>query len=231
MALVVLPEGTQVSGSIGGTTYARNRFGAYKRSRSVPVNPSSDRQVLARNRLDSLAVAWSNTLTAAQRDGWNAYAAVVPWLNALGQSVFITGFNHYVRSNSARLNAALARVDDAPAILDVAEAELALTCSASEATQLLTLGFDDTQAWADEDGAFQQVQMGLPQNPGRTFFGGPWRLCAPILGDSMAPPASPVNPAVVFPVQEGQRIWVRTRIGRADGRLSAFAQVNFLCAA
>jgi hypothetical protein len=231
MALIVLPEGTQVSGSIGGTTYARNRFGAYKRSRTVPVNPQSDAQVAARNRVANLSQAWSETLTANQRAAWDVYAAAVPWVNKLGQAVFITGFNHYVRSNAARLAAGLARVDDGPTTLELATPEGALAVTATEAGQTLSVTFDDAAAWCDLDGAFESVQMGIPQNPGRTFFGGPWRLCTPILGDSVAPPASPVAPAVPWPIAEGQRLWVRTRIGLPDGRLSGFAQVNFLAGA
>jgi hypothetical protein len=201
--LVVLPEGQQRSGSAGGSTWSRNRFGAYVRSRSMPVNPNTDLQVAARNRVRALTIAWQNTLTPAQRDGWNLYAANVPWKNHLGQDSFLTGLNHYVRSNTARL----------------------------ELTQLLSLSFDDTAAWTSEDGAFQQLQMGMPQNAGISFFGGPWRAMTPILGNAGAPPASPVAPAATFPFAANQRIWVRTRIGRADGRLSEFAQVNFLAGA
>jgi hypothetical protein len=229
--LVVLPEGQQRSGSAGGSTWSRNRFGAYVRSRSMPVNPNTDLQVAARNRVRALTIAWQNTLTPAQRDGWNLYAANVPWKNHLGQDSFLTGLNHYVRSNTARLQAGLVRLDAAPVIFNLASAEQSLGCTASELTQLLSLSFDDTAPWTSEDGAFQQLQMGMPQNAGISFFGGPWRAMTPILGNAGAPPASPVAPAATFPFAANQRIWVRTRIGRADGRLSEFAQVNFLAGA
>ncbi|GAH50296.1 unnamed protein product, partial [marine sediment metagenome] len=45
MALVKLGGGiVQISGSIAGNTFARNRFGNYMRSRTKPVNPNSTRQ-------------------------------------------------------------------------------------------------------------------------------------------------------------------------------------------
>jgi hypothetical protein len=37
--------------------------------------------------------------------------------------------------------------------------------------------------------------------------------------------------AGAFPFAEGQRLWVRSRITRGDGRLSEFAEINFLAIA
>lgn len=231
MALVVLPEGTQISGSIGGTTWSRNRYGAYKRSRSVPVNPNTDRQAAIRVILRNLSIAWGQTLTQDQRDAWDLYGSNIDWVNKLGQPINLTGEVHYIRSNAPRLQCGLARVDDAPTIFDLAAAEQGLACTASEATQQLSMSYDDSADWCSEDGAAEFVQMGMPVDASIKYFGGPWRALACIEGDSMTPPSSPYTPAVAWPIAQGQRIWVRTRVGRADGRLSEFAQVNFLAAA
>ena len=233
MALVVLPEGTQISGSAGGTTWSRNRYGAYKRNRSVPVNPNTDRQVAVRNDVRALTIAWQNTLTQAQRNAWEIYADNVTWLNHLGQSVHLTGLNHYVRSNIPRMQCGLDRLDAAPTIFNLATAELSLGCTASEATQILSISFDDTAAWTDETGGFENFSVGIPQNAAIKFFGGPYRHTGCQHGQD-APngePASPYASGSPWAIAEGQRIWLRSRIGRADGRLSEFAQVNFLCAA
>lgn len=236
MALVVLPEGTQISGSIGGTTWSHNRYGAYKRNRSVPVNPNTDRQVAVRNAVKAITIAWNNVLTQAQRDAWETYAANVVWKNHLGQDVYLNGLTHFVRSNVPRYRCDLARIDDAPTIFTLAAAELSLGASASEATQVVTVTFDDTADWCVETGGFEVFYMGLPQNGSITFFGGPYRRLGCLFGQD-APNGEPSSPhawdasATPWPIAEGQRIWIRTRIGRADGRLSEFAQVNFLCAA
>ena len=231
MALVVLPEGMQQSGSIGGVVYSHNRFGAYRRNRSVPVNPNTDRQVAVRNIVRSLAIAWQLTLTQDQRDAWDVYAANVTWKNHLGQDVLLTGLNHYIRSNTPRIQAVAPRIDDAPVIFDLAAAELALGATASEATQEASVSFDNAADWANEDGAFQFLFGGLPQNGSIKFFGGPWRAMPGIAGNSTTPPASPFDVTWPFPFAEGQRLWLRTRIGRADGRLSEFARINFLAGA
>jgi len=229
MALVVLPEGVQISGSVGGTTWSHNRYGAYKRNRSVPVNPNTDRQVAIRNAVRALTIGWQNTLTEAQRGQWDTYAANVAWINHLGQSVYLTGMNHYVRSNTTMVSLGFARTDDAPSIFNIGAAELALGGSASQATQILTLTFDDSAEWATEAGAFQHFYLGLPQNASIKFFGGPWRYVVSVAG--VTPAVSPKLATAPFPIAEGQRLWVRSRIMRADGRLSEFAQINFLCAA
>lgn len=228
MTLIRFAEGQQRSGSIGATVFSHNRFGAYIRARSIPVNPNTARQVISRNIARSLSIAWQNTLTQDQRDAWNVYAANVSWQNKLGDTVHLTGLNHYMRSNAPRLDplVALARLDDAPTVYTLATAELALDCSASEATQEVTCAFDDTALWAAEVGAFQSFSFGLPKNGGIAFFGGPYRVGGSFLG--VAVPAGPAVIASPFPFAEGNRLWVRSRIGRADGRLSEFAEVNFL---
>lgn len=229
MALVVLPEGTQISGSIGGTTYSHNRFGAYKRNRSIPVNPNTARQVAVRNAVRSIAIAWQNTLTQVQRDAWNVYASNVSWQNRLGQTVTLTGLNHYIRSNTPRVQNGIARVDAAPIIFNIATAELALAVTASEATQDLTIDGAPAADWIGEADAWQFFSMGLPQNGGIAFFGGPYRQVTAIPG--AGPPPFPAVIAAAFPFAEGQRLWVRSRIARGDGRLSEFAEVNFLAIA
>lgn len=229
MALVVLGEGQQRSGSIGGTVWSHNRSGVYIRSRSIPVNPNTSRQVAVRNAVRAIAIAWDLTLTQAQRNAWDVYASNVDWTNKLGQSINLTGLNHYIRSNTPRVMNALARVDAAPVIFDLAAAELVLAVSASEATQNLDVSFDVAADWATEVGAFQFVSMGIPQNGGIKFFGGPYRQSGTIAGEAV--PVSPAVQSAPFPFAAGQRIWVRTRISRLDGRLSEFAEVNFLGAA
>ncbi len=229
MALIRFAEGQQRSGSIGATTYSHNRFGAYIRARSVPVNPNTSRQVIARNAARSISIAWQTVLTQLQRDAWNVYAANVSWTNRLGDSVNLTGLNHYLRCNSLRVQNGIARIDAAPTIFTLATAELALAVTASEATQDLTVDGDALAAWVGEADAWQFYSMGLVANGGIAFFGGPYRQLRAVPG--AGPPPFPQTIPAVFPFAEGQRIWVRSRVSRGDGRLSEFAEVNFLAAA
>lgn len=229
MALVVLPEGQQRSGKQGGMVWSHNAGGPYVRTRSIPVNPQTDRQVAVRNAVRNLSIAWETVLTQANRDGWDVYAANVTWVNRLGQSIKLSGLNHYVRSNTQKIVSGIATIDTAPAIQDIGDAEDALAATASEATQDLTIDGNAVGLWVGEAAAWQYYFMGLPQNASRKFFGGPYRFVTAVPG--AGPPPFPVVIAAPFPFQEGQRIWLRSRIQRGDGRLSEFAQINFLGAA
>lgn len=231
MALVVLPEGQQRSGKQGGMVWSHNAGGPYVRNRAIPTNPNTARQVAVRNAVRALTIAWNNTLTPAQRAAWDVYGANVSWTNRLGQTITLTGLNHYVRTNTPLLVSKETRIDAAPVLFNIGAAELALAAAGSEATQQITVTFDDTAAWANEVGGFQFLYMGLPQNASRNYFSSPYRLLGYITGDLIAPPASPLPFTAPYPFAAGQRIWLRTRVIRADGRLSEFAEVNFLGAA
>ncbi len=228
MALIRFAEGQQRSGSIGATVYSHNRFGQYIRARSIPVNPNSDRQVAARNSIRALSILWQTTLTQPQRDAWNVYAANVNWVNKFGDAVNLTGLNHYVRCNAERIPFGFVRIDTAPAIQDLGIAELALSATASEATQEFTIDGDPNGDWITDPGSNAYFSMGLPQNAGIAFFGGPFRSIGTA---SIGPPPFPITRPASFPFVVGQRLWLRVRLQLSDGRLSEFARINFLSAA
>lgn len=211
---------TEMRGSMGGNVYSRNRYGAYMRARTVPVNPNSVLQQAVRSALAQLTVRWSATLTPAQRTAWNSYGANVVMSNKLGEAMNLSGFNHYLRSNIARLQAGATVIDAGPAIFEIPEADPTFAITASEATQQISFTFDNTLAWANEDDGHLIKFQGQPQNFQRNFFGGPWNLLGTIDGDAVTAPTSPDAEAVSFTIAEGQRQWCYGRISRADGRLS-----------
>jgi hypothetical protein len=210
----------QGSGSLAGITMSHNRYGLYLRNRSIPVNPNSDRQASARNRFSQAAERWSSTLTQAQRDAWNLYGNSVTVKNALGDSVFLTGFSHYLRSNSQQQQCLSTFVDDGPTDFTLPETDATATPTVSEATQNISTAFDTNLPWVSEDGAFLQVEMSQPRGVGREFIGGPFRYADCVEGDATTPPTSPQTVSVPFAVTQNQKVEIRYRIGRADGRLS-----------
>lgn len=221
MALVKYGGGViQMSGSIAGNTFARNRYGNYIRARTKPVNPNSSRQVAVRAAIAYLTDRWSNTLTAIQRAAWNQYGGNVAMKNKLGETVYLTGFNHYIRSNSILKVQAITIVDAAPTVFELPTQDTTFAITASEATQVISAAFDVTMDWIDKDDAYLFVYQGSSQNKQRNFFAGPWRYGDKESGDSITPPTSPLAVAAVFPFVEGQRVWAYARIARADGRLS-----------
>lgn len=222
MALVKFGGGViQMSGSVAGNTFARNRYGNYARAKTSPINPNTARQVAVRSAVSALAVRWSATLTAAQRTAWNLYADSVNMTNRLGETIQLSGFNHFVRSNSWLERFGLTRVDAGPTTFELPQADPTFAITASAATQIVSYAFDTALAWANEDDGWLILEMGQPQNAQRNFFGGPWRYVAAAAGAAAGPPVSPAAPASPFAFAEGQHLWAYARILRADGRLSS----------
>lgn len=221
MALIKYGLGiTQISGSQGGTTFARNRYGNYTRAKTKPVNPNSVSQVLARSAVGALTQRWRVSLSAAQRTAWQTYANAVAMKNKLGETIYLSGFNHYIRSNSYLSYTGVAEIDAGPTVLALPEKDPTLAVAISVATQQISVTFDNALPWANEDGGFLIIYQGEPQNATRNFFAGPWKYCYRIEGDSVAPPASPGAISVQYTAVLGQKSWVYARVFRADGRLS-----------
>lgn len=232
MALVLPGAGIAgISGSIGGTTFAKNRSGLYMRNRTKPVNPNSTRQQQVRQAVALGTTRWSQVLTAAERAAWNLFAASVVMKNRLGQDIKLTGQNHYLRSFTVLNQIGETPVDPGPTAFELPEQDTTLAIAISAATQTVSVTFDATAVWANEDAAFLQVAMGTPQNPQREFFGGPWRYMDVVAGDGTTPPTSPASMAAPFAVAAGQRVWVKARIVRADGRVSEPFRADTFCAA
>jgi len=207
-------------GSIGGQTASCNRFGNYLRARITPVNPQSSRQNVVRAIIQLLSQAWSNILTQAQRDAWEVYASNIVRQNKLGAQIFLTGFNHYIRSNTPILQALDTRVDIGPVNLSLPPGDPLMIGTVDEAGQQISVAFDDTFDWVDQDDGHMFLYMSEPKRAGTNFIGGPFRFAGAIDGDSTTPPTSPTVISVPFPVAESQVVVVRARISEEDGRLS-----------
>ena len=234
MALVSYGGGIQaMSGSIGGQTHARNRSGFYVRPRTKPVNPNTQRQMAVRAALTVLTERWSETLTQGQREAWDLNASNVIMKNRLGVDIHLTGFNHYIRSNSIHARLGQTVIDAGPVVFELPEKDPTLNITASEATQQVTVNFDAGLDWSTEDTAVMQFFLGRPQNAQRNFFAGPWRYMGGVAGIDPGGAASPEveNAAGVWAISEGQRIWMYARIIRADHRISTTFTVNIVVAA
>jgi len=232
MALVQYGGGILgMRGSVGGQVHSKNRFGNYIRARTVPVNPNTQRQSTMRAIVASLATYWSATLSVAERAAWEVYAASITFTNKLGEQVNLTGFNHFVRSNSFALQNGGAVVAAGPTTLTLPGEDPTFAVTISEATQELTVVFDDTLAWANADGGLMGVYCSKPQSAGTSFITGPWKLAGTIDGATAVPPATPATIDSPWPIAEGQVIAVRARLMEVDGRLSDHFLSQFIVAA
>jgi len=213
--------GTALSGKLGGIVASHNAGGTYFRNLAIPTNPGSPQQEVVRLATSQLANLWVNTLTAAQRDEWAAYAAAVPIPDAIGNPINIPPMAMYVRSNVPRIQSGLPRVDSAPAILDLGEFTVPTIDAVDATAETADIGFTTGDAWVDEDDSAMLVYASRGQNATINFFKGPYRFAGRIDGDATTPPTSPATITLPFAVVATQRVFFKLSVSRADGRLSS----------
>ena len=95
---------TSINGSIGGTTFQRNAYGHTIKKKPNIVNPNTARQAKPRAALQTLAGIWA-TMSAAQRNAWDAYATANPVASRHNPNAYLTGHAQWLRVNLLRIQA------------------------------------------------------------------------------------------------------------------------------
>lgn len=224
MALVKFGGGVvDMRGSIGGTVFSKNAYGQYARARVKPVNPNSYRQATIRAAIQALALMWHNTLTPQQRTAWALYASNINIQNRLGETILISGYNHFIRSNVPRLNISFARIDAGPTNMTLPEGDPEFQVTTSIAGQSISVAFDDTRDWAAESGAAMIISMSQPAHSAINFIGKPFRVLDVVQFENSAAATSPaVLTNLPWVIAADQVVGFKARISRVDGRLSEF---------
>lgn len=115
MALIKMAHAVvaEIRGSISGTVFSKNTYGAYIRTKVTPVNRQTVFQQGVRQFLATIAQSW-RALTQPQRDLWNQFAINFNRTNIFGDSVQLTGFNLFMQLNRNLLEINLPTISDAP---------------------------------------------------------------------------------------------------------------------
>lgn len=212
-------------GSIGGTTFSRNRYGSYARTRIVPVNPSTDRQRASRSAFRSAALAWK-ALTDAQRQSWVTYANNTPIIDRLGASVPLAPMQAFMKvyTTVANYNSTLAAFGET--FTPIALPTMCLSTAgvqqddfgqvsvlATVTPQKLEVDLDDDPAWLGANGNYGLLYVGRQTAPTVNFYKAPWKLdFAPWIGNSTSP-GNPNNPVTLadqgLTMVLGSRIWLK----------------------
>lgn len=171
------------SGSIAGTTYSRNRFGQYARTRAIPVQPSTPQQLVMRARMSTNAAGW-RALTDAQRAGWLSLGLQMTRTDSLGQTYDLNGFLAYCSVNNNNLDAGNAAVADAPAIVTP---PTLLTATVTLTAAAFSIAYTATPLGAGQ----RLFTFASPQKSAGRKFNGDYRLIA-------VSAAAAVSPAVVL---------------------------------
>ena len=220
MGLVKFGAGiVQISGSIAGTVHARNRFGNYIRPRTKPVNKHTERQEAIRTILSVMTEYWNSSMNDGERELWNVYAAGVSWLNRIGETVHVTGFNMFCRTNAVVITCGGALSKVAPTILSLPTKDTTMHIGGTSiANQTITYHFS-TAGWTGPNPKMGiAVYQGLPQLSSRNFFNGHWRFQKFFEGPGGTPGIVIVE--AVFPFALGQKLFIKARLLDSDHRVS-----------
>jgi len=105
---------SDVDGKLGGSCFARNRYGLYMKNWVTPFNPQSPYQSLVRNNFRSLVILWQS-LTEEQHYLWNELGKKVNDKNKLGETFHPSGFNIFLTLNQNLFLIGQTPISDAPA--------------------------------------------------------------------------------------------------------------------
>lgn len=155
---------SEIRGKIAATVFTKNKAGASIRNRVTPINRRSTGQTNVRQRLASLSAQWRG-LTEPQRLSWNNAGASFPQTDNLGQTIFLTGEQIFVRCNSNLLLTGNAQITSAPTptSFDV----LSFTSlTATAGTGVVSLAFTPTVPAGYE----MVVRATAPVSPGKSFI-------------------------------------------------------------
>lgn len=225
---ILQPAGSAAaSGTAGGTTASRNRYGAYFRNKVIPVNPQSSLQSAQRSRFAQLVAAWSD-LTQAQRDAWGVYANAIPKNDVFGQPITLPGRQVFIGNNALRLQAGLSIVTAGPTDLTIPG--LTAPTPTLTAGDPVSLAFTATDSWATEVGGALLLFCSSPKAPTRTYCRGPYRYAGKVAG-AATPPTSPSTIATPFAFTADQKMFWKAVALTADGRVSADAYGFCVCGA
>jgi len=215
------PLAQEVSGSVGGVTFARTSQAKTCRGWRPPVNKRRPAQILQRFLVSYFSSWWFSTLNAAERASWVAYAPTCTFQDALGTNYTISGFNHWVRNAVTadllgRLGATVAVNKTAPAIGGFPTVPV-LTFTLTRATGVLAFTGCAPALAGGEGLLFLVTRL---HKISRSFPTGPIFLQT-FADVAPAPPFGLHTFAAPLPGAAGQvQLWIRWRYFDANGAVS-----------
>lgn len=223
------PIFSQASGSIGGTTFSRNRGGMYTRNRAIPTNPNTPNQAAVRGYLGTAANAWTSLLSDAQREAWRSYGDETPVINRLGDETRLTGQQQFVRSFVAFSRAGQTPVLNAPVVNNTGEPVVNIGLAALPPNSIdVAASIVTAKAFfmaATSEAGVVAIGIGPPVNDGVNYYGGRSNFLFAVefnaaaadvdLEEAIADWSSQWGPLVI-----GQRRGMVARVLYDDGRVS-----------
>jgi len=202
---------------LNGSVFARNRGGAYVRTKVTPLNPQTAAQVGARSLLTSLAQDF-RSLTQEQITAWNNATSQWQTTDIFGDSVSPTGLALYVRLNANIQNAGGTLLTTPPSPVG-AEALTSISLTAAVTGDTFDVNFIPASVPADHTMYVESTSM---LSPGISNANSRFRF----IDTAAAAAASPQDffngqTAKFGPLVAGQKVFVRAKfINKLTGEVS-----------
>jgi hypothetical protein len=209
-----------VNGSVGDTVFTRNQYGPYSRARTTPTNPNTALQASVRRRWAQVIFRWQRQLSDAQRQAWREYAAQLVIGSDRPRPQRLTGQQVFQRFNYARRDQTLGFINDPPTIKTMPPVVPA-SCDDLGGLGTILYAYDNSGDWGVETGGALILYVSAPFNAGTRFCKGPFRFAEAKHGFPTGPPSSPDPTVDPWGTPGPANRWAKTRIVRADGRVSA----------
>jgi hypothetical protein len=219
---------SEIRNKIGGIVFARNRGGAYMRTKVTPLNPQTTAQAGARSLLTSLAQAF-RSLSQEQITAWNN--AVTQWqtTDIFGMLVSPTGLALYVRLNANIINAGGTVIDTPPSPVGAASLG-SLSLTAAVTGDVFDVAYSPATVPADHSLYVEATPM---LSPGINNANSKFRF----IGVAAAAAASPQDffgdeTAKFGSLVAGQKVLVRAKfINKLTGEVSLSLKASAIVAA
>lgn len=197
--------GNPQSGSNAQNTASRNRFGQYLRTRAMPVNPRTQAQTRVRGTLGEVASLWGD-ISEDSRRSWIDCAQRFPKVDALGQTIVLSAFQQFVRSNSA-LRFVGQAVQNSPKADQPFSNNVILPTVHAGTTKLFEIAYTQPST-----GQFLVIDVSGQVSRGITFWSDYRNLA--IQSSAGPSPAEELAKyeALYGPLVAGSRIWFRSRV-------------------
>lgn len=154
-----------VRGSLNGSTFSRNKGGAYVRTKVSGVQPRTPAQQAVRENLSQGSKNYSGVLTDAQRAAWAGFATANTRTNVFGNTVHLSALQWYVGLNQVLVQIGSPRIVTPPTDLSVGSNLPAVgIISNSNVTPFFEI--DSDPGTVDANTAYY-VFATAPQSPGK----------------------------------------------------------------
>ena len=190
------------SGSYQGITSSHNRAGQYVRNRRTPTNAPTARRTLIRSAFAAASSGWS-ALTPTEQASWIAAADAHPIVDALGQTIKLTGHQLYVSCATQLSNCGATALTTPPPDFAVFDA------SGDTGTANHTSGIALTCTGLGTSDDFLLVSFSKPTSAGRTYNAG-WSQNSIQTGDTTTVAVSAAAYGLAYgALVAGQKVFCR----------------------